>query len=133
MTRMVLPVAVATLASAGLALLYLHRTAAPACGSEPAMGKVYEVLRSEFHLDSILVNDVRTISGGFFSNGHNCAAEVTEIRGNINASNMPWREIRYRIVQQETPQRTVITVELGSYVALSPPAPSLWNRLLAYF
>ena len=133
MTRRALFIACAALISVGLAVLYLHRSAAPACDSELATGRVYDVLRSEFHLDSIFVNDARTISGGFFSNDHNCVAEVTEIRGNVNASNMPWREIRYRIVQQEKSQRPTITVELGSYVPLAPPAPSLWKRLLAYF
>jgi hypothetical protein len=94
---------------------------------------MYGVLRIKFHFDSIFVNDTRTISGGFFSNIHTCAAEVTEIRGNVNASSMPSREIRYRIVQHEKSQRPTITVEVGDYVPLSLPAPSLWKRLLAYF
>src|ERR1700691_4424821 len=80
-TRMVLSIGSVALASLGAATLYVHRNAAPTCTGEWTLGRVSETLRDNFHLDSIIMNHITTISGGFFSNSHDCAAEVTEIRG----------------------------------------------------
>ena len=130
--RMALLIGIAAAASLGAAGLYAHESAAPTCDSEPAQGRVYRVLRDQFHLDSIFVNNVRTISGGFFSGSHECSADVTTIRGNVNASDMPWQEIRYRIVLQDQSQPFALTVNLGSHVPLADPPPSFWTRLLAH-
>jgi hypothetical protein len=120
-------VAFALLGAAGM---YAHSNIPLSCDSEEALRRVTEILRDEYHLDSIFVNNVRTVSGGVFSGSHDCSAEVVEIRGNVNASDMPWRGIRYRIVRQDQPPRPAITVELGGYVPLAEPTPSLWTRLL---
>lgn len=115
----------------GAAALYLHRNAPPACDSRWAFDKVSQVLRDDYHVESIFVNNFKTVSGGYFSDGHECSAEVSAIRGNVNAGDMGWREIRYRIVRhgESLPQ---ITVELRGQVPLAPPPPSFWTRLLAY-
>jgi hypothetical protein len=131
-TRMTLSIGFIALGLIGAAGLYVFKIATPACRSVQTVGRVYEILRDDFHLDSILLNNPTTVSGGFFSADHDCSAEVTQIRGNVNASALPWREIRYHIVHQENSQPPTITVELGGNVPLAPPAASLWERLLAY-
>jgi hypothetical protein len=127
--RTALSIGLVAFASLGAAGLYAHRYAAPACDSEQALGRVYEIPRDEFHFDSVLVNNITTVSGGFFSDRHECSAEVTEIRGNVNASDMPWREVRYWIVPGDKSERSAITVRLGGGVPLAEPTPSLWKRL----
>jgi hypothetical protein len=133
MKRIILASGVAAFALLGAIALYVRSNAPPNCGSEQALDRVSEILRDDFHLDSILMNNITTISGGFLSDRHDCSAEVTEIRGGVNASAMPWQEIRYRIVQQNKSRPPVVTVELGGNVPLAQPTPSLWKRLLAYF
>jgi hypothetical protein len=130
--RMILYIGLAVSASGGAAVLYNHRDAPLTCDSEQALNLVSEVLRDEYHLDSTLINGIRTVSGGFFSHSHQCSAEVTQIRGNVNASDMPWRKVRYQIVRREKSVDSGITVSLGGAVPLAEPPPSLWTRLLAY-
>jgi len=128
--RTILTCGVAVLALAGG--LFLRGNASPGCDSEPALHRVTDVLRDQFHLDGVFVNNVRTVSGGLFSDRRECSAEVAVIRGNVNASDMPWREIGYRIDRQATSDDPAITVTLGGDVPLAKPVPSLWERLLAY-
>ena len=130
-TRMVLSIGVVAVASLGAAIFYARSNAPPTCTSDWTLSRVSESLRDNFHLDSIIMNHIRTVSGGFFSSSHDCAAEVTEIRGGEDASGMSWREIRYRIIHQATPPSFRTTVELGGHVPLAPQTPSLWTRLLA--
>jgi hypothetical protein len=132
MRRMTLSIAFVAVALLGAAALYVHRLAPPTCGSELALDRISRILRDDFHLDSIIANNVRTVSGGFFSDSHDCSAEIAEVRGDVDASVMPWREIRYRIVHQDKPPSFGITVELGDRVPLEPQNPSLWQRLLAH-
>ena len=73
--------------------LYAHMRAAPGCDSGQAQRTTYQILRDKFHFDSVFMNDIRTVSGGYFSDQRECAAQVTEIRGNVNASDMPWHEL----------------------------------------
>jgi hypothetical protein len=131
-TRMVLSIGFVAFASLGAATLHVHGNAAPTCTSDWTLGKISEILRDNFHLDGIIVNHIRTLSGGFFSNTHDCAAEVAEIRGDEAASSMAWREIRYRIVHQDESRPSAVTLELGDHVPLAVQTPSLWTRLLAY-
>ena len=108
---------------------YLRAGAAPACGSDAALGQVYAALHDRFHLESIYLNDIRTVSGGWFSGRYDCSAEVTEIRGNIAASGMPWRAVRYQIVRRETAPYADVTVSLGGSVPLAPERKSFWQRV----
>ena len=130
--RTILLIGLAVSGSAEAVALYIHRNAPLTCDSEQALDRVSKVLRDEYHLDSTLINGVRTISGGFFSDSHECAAEVTQIRGNVNASDMPWREVRYEIVRREKSAPSDITVSLGGAVPLARPTPTLLTRLLAH-
>lgn len=131
-TRMALSIGFAAAASIGAAALYVHGNAPPACGSGQALDRVSGILRDDFHLDSIIANNVRTVSGGLLSDTHDCSAEIAEIRGGVDASGMSWREIRYRIVPQDKPPSFGVTVELGDRVPLEPQTPSVWKRLLAH-
>jgi hypothetical protein len=129
---MALSISFVAVALLGAAVLYVYKTAPPTCGSELALDRISTILRGDFHLNSIIANNVRTVSGGFFNDTRDCSAEVAEVRGDVDASVMPWREIRYRIVHQDKPPSFSITVELGDRVPLEPKTPSLWTRLLAY-
>jgi hypothetical protein len=129
---MALSIGCVAVASIGAAALYVHSVAPPTCGSELALDRIAGILRDDFHLAAILTNNVRTESGWFFSDSHDCSAQVAEIRGDVDASAMSWRDIRYQIVHQDKPPSFGITVELGDHVPLEPKAPSLWMRMLAY-
>jgi hypothetical protein len=131
-TRIVLSIGLVAFASLGATTFYAHRNAPPTCTSEWTLTRVSEVLRDNFRLDSIIVNHIRTVTGGFLSKSLDCAAEVAEIRGGEDASGMAWREIRYRIVHQNGSGPSIVTVELRDRVPLAPQSPSLWTRLLAH-
>ena len=111
---------------------HLRASAAPACSSNAALGQVYAALRDRFHLESVFLNDIRTLSGGWFSSRYDCSAEVTEIRGNVTASGLPWRAVRYQIVRRETSPYADVTVSVGGNVPLAPGRRSLWQRLFGW-
>jgi hypothetical protein len=129
--RLVLRISIVVFCLVGAAGLYVFAIATPACRSVQTVGRLYEILRGDYHLDSVMLNNPTTVSGGFFSNEHDCSAEVTQIRGNVNASALPWREIRYQVVQKSGYETPVVTVELGGDVPLAPAAASFWSRLRA--
>ena len=130
--RMVLPIGAGLAIVLGSAGLYAYQGASPSCDSEPALRQVDAVLRESYQLDSIFLNNIRTLSGGVFSGRRECSAEVAAIRGNVNASDMPWREVRYRIEERDKAEAPVISVTLGGDVPLAKPEPTLWERLLGY-
>ncbi len=131
-TRRILPIGLVVSGLIGAAALYVFVIATPACRAPQTIGRVYELLRENYHLDSIFLNNPTTVSGGFFSDEHDCSAEVALIRGNVNASTLPWREVRYQVVQNSNHSAPVVTVELGGNVPLAPAALSFWSRLLAH-
>jgi hypothetical protein len=128
---MALSIGFVAAASLGAAVLYMHRNAPPGCSSDRALRRVTEILRDDFKLDAVLMNNLTTVSGGFFGASDECAAEVAEMRGSVDASAMAWRQLRYRIVHQDKLEQFAVTVDLGDRVPLEPPAPSFWVRLLA--
>lgn len=130
-SRLMWCVVLAVLAGSATAA-YLHRNAPPGCGSDTALGQVYAALRDRFHMESVFLNDIRTVSGGWFSDHDECSAEVTEIRGNVAASGMPWRRVRYQIAHLEAAPYAAVTVALGGSVPLAPKAPTFWQRVWAY-
>lgn len=130
--RTILSIGVFAVASLGAATLYVHGSGPPTCDSDRAIARVYAVLRDQFHMDSMFVNNIETVSGGFFSDQHECSAEVTQIRSHVNASDMPWRAIRYWIAPTDRSGQATVTVELNGAIPLAGPPPSLWHRLAAY-
>jgi hypothetical protein len=132
--RTVLPIVCVTAAILGAAALYEHRGAAPACDSDQAQGQVYGVLRDQFHLQGIFLHGFTSTSGGFFSDTRTCTAEIAEIRGNVNAADLHWRQIRYRIARPDRTKLPVVAVNLGSATPfLETPEQTLWTRLGARF
>ncbi len=109
--------------------IFQHTRAAPGCDSEAALRRVSEILRDRFQYDSTFVNNVRTVSGSYFSERHECSAQVTPVRGNVSAADMPWRELHYSIAQSSASTPPNITVRVGGDTPLAPPKHSLWTRL----
>ena len=122
----------AAVVALGAAVLYVRGNATPDCGSDRALDSVSAILRDGLHLDGVYMTNIRTVSGGLFSDRHDCVADIAEIRGGVNASGVPWQEIRYRIARQGKSRTPVITAELGDHVPSPQPQPSLWRRILAY-
>jgi hypothetical protein len=127
--RRALPVALAAAIALAAAAVYAYSRAAQACDSDQALAKVYQTLRDDFHFDSMLVNNVQTVSGNYFSTQRECSAEVTQIRGNVTASDMKWRALRYWIAQKDASAPPTITVKVGDSTPLAEPTLSLWKRL----
>jgi hypothetical protein len=95
---------------------------------------VYRVLRDQFHLEGVFLHDFTTMSGGFFSDSRDCVAEVAEIRGNVNAGDMPWRHIRYGIARPDRAEPAIVSVDLGDATPFVQPLQrTLWTRLRAVF
>jgi hypothetical protein len=118
-------------AFAGAIAVYAHQDAAPACDSKLAMSGVYDVLRDEFHLDGLFVNNVVPEAGWFFSRSRDCAAQITQIKGSVDVATLQWRAIHYRIVHRDTSERPAITLDLGGPAPLETPDQSLWARVRA--
>jgi hypothetical protein len=92
-SRMAASTGLVVFASVGAAGLYVSRNLPPACDGQQALKRVDEVLRDEYHLNSIFVNNIQTSPRGFSSDRRECSAEVVPIGGNVNATDMPWREV----------------------------------------
>lgn len=120
------------LAAAGAVAWFLNSNAPPGCDNEPAMHKVTDLLRTQAHLDGVFVNNITNLSGGWFSDRRECSAQVALILGNVNASDLPWREIRYQIGRPVGSADPEVTITLGGAVPLAKPAPSLWERVMAW-
>lgn len=118
------------LVALGAAAVYVHDSGPPSCTSEPVLNQVYAELHDQFHLDSIFLNDIRTVSGGYFADRFACTAEVATIKGNQDVSTLPWRAVRYGIVQQDAPPGFAVTVELGGVTPFVRRKPSFWQRLV---
>lgn len=126
-------IACVAVAALGGAALYAHGKAAAACDSDPAEGQVYRVLRGQYHVEGVFLHDVTSVSGGWFSDARDCAAEIAEIRGNVNAADLPWRQVRYHVTRSDNAERPVVTVDLGNATPfVGPPKQTLWSRLFVH-
>ena len=133
-TRITLCIVGVVVVGLGGAALYAHDSAAPACDGDATEGEVNRVLHDKFHLQGVFLHDVTTFSGGYFSDARDCVAEVAEIRGNVDAGNMPWRTVRYQVTRSGDPESPVVTVDLGKATPFVPPSgQTWWTRLLAHF
>ena len=132
-SRVVVSIGFAALVSLTAVTLYAHAHAAPTCDSEQVLNRVSDILRTEFHLDSVFLNNIRSVSGGLFSVRRECAAQATEIKGNVSASDLPWRDLRYSIAPGRTDERVDVKVKLGDGERLAGPPEPLWKRLLQKF
>jgi hypothetical protein len=132
MARMLLTAGIVALIALGAAGFYMAGEAAPSCGDEQVVHTMTDTLRGQFHLDGLFVNNITSVSGGFFSDRRQCSAEVAEIR-NMKASDMPWRSVQYRIERRRDSDRPAISVQMGGSVPLAKPGPSFWEQLMARF
>jgi hypothetical protein len=112
--------------------LYAYERAAPSCDSEATQARVYAALVNQFHRNGIIVNNVTTLSGTWFSRSHVCSAQIATIQGNVAASDLTWQAVRYTIGQRGGLQPFAIDVTLGNNVPLDAPNPSLLDRLLTW-
>lgn len=109
---------------------YLHRGTPPGCTSEAALNRVYDVLHKTYQLDSIYLNNIRPVSGGYFSDHHACSAEVATIRGNQKVEDLPWHAVRFTIAPQDGDTGPAVAVTLGGPTPFVRQKPSFWERLL---
>ena len=132
--RKILLLACAVAAVLGGLAWQAHRSAAPACDSDQAQGEVYRVLHAQFHLEGVFLHDFSTTSGGYFSATRACAAAIAEIRGNVDAADLRWRQVHYRVTHSEDSEDPIVTVDLGGATVFNQaPEQTLWTRLLALF
>jgi hypothetical protein len=89
-------------------------------------------LHDVLHRGGLLVNDIRIVSGGYFSDSHDCSAEVTQTSVYVDASYLRWREIPYGIADRDESRRAVVTMEVRGDAPLAGPPPLLWTSLLAH-
>ena len=122
-----------------LAAWYGHATSAAACGSEAAIREMRIALNAAAHLDSILVNDVRTVAGGPFARRQVCTAEVAQISSHVRAAEMDWRRVDY-VGTRRAPgaldagaESSAFDVRLGGSVPLATVSIPYWRRILGMF
>ena len=132
-TRIAFGVALVLAVAAAGSNFYMSRWAAPDCDSEEVLHRMGAALRDQDHLDSIFINNIRTLSGNWFSAARECSADVSSIRGDVAASSMPWREVLYQIAGNDESGKLSVAVTLGDTVPLAGPEESFWDRFLALF
>jgi hypothetical protein len=79
-SRHLLTIGVVAIAALAAVALYAHDRAAPECDEAPTQDRVAAVLRDQFHMESVYLNDVRDLSDGLFSglfaDRRECAAQA---------------------------------------------------------
>ncbi len=115
----------------GGAMLYEKANAAPSCNSAVVQAGLSEALKA-FHLSSIALNDAKTVSGGVFSDKHECSADAAEIRSGVDAADMHWMRVLYAVTNGALPDKPIVTAQLAGDVPLAPER-SVWQRLHAHF
>ena len=121
---------IGVLACAPLTVGALYLRSAATCGSNEALGKLAAILRERYQLDSIYFNDVETSTEWPLGTSNACTAQITQIKGNANVADLPWRAVSYTIVRASVSDESVVEAELGSPVAMTLER-SFWQRLLA--
>jgi hypothetical protein len=126
----VLPVlAVAASAAGGVSAYHNHRAS---CGTAAVLDTLHTILRDQFHIDHIYINDAQAESGSWLTGSYVCTAQVAEIR-NTNAADLAWRGVRYASSMPASGDKPVVSVALGDREALAPPPPrTLLQRLLPF-
>jgi HD-like signal output (HDOD) protein len=118
--------------AAGGGLTYLHRHAPPGCAAEVTLDRVSAALRTQWQLPSVIVENVRTVSSGFFGNRYECSADVARLLSGVAASDMEWHQVRYSSERPGSSPLTVVSVTVGPAIPL-PPSRSFLDRIRAWF
>ena len=125
---LILIVAVAT--SVGAAAWYMRLDTPPSCTSEPTLNEVSAVLHDRYQLDSIFLNDIRTVRGGWFSRNFECSAEEASIQGNQNIADLPWRGVHYSVMHLDGAPDFAVVAEVDGPTPFVRQRLSFWQRLL---
>jgi hypothetical protein len=132
LTRSALFIGFIASASPGAVTLFAHRSAPPGRDSGQILDRVAAILYGVLHRGGLPVNDIRTVSSGYFTDSHDCSVEVTQTSVYVNASCVRWREIPYGILDRDESRRAVVTFEVLGDAPLAGPPPFLWTSVLAY-
>lgn len=108
---------------------YAYSAAAPACDSDRVLNSTTDMLRSQFNLDSVFINNIQELSGNIFSHRRECTAQVTQIKGNISPTAMTWRQLRYWIMPGIGPGISDIKLDLGADEPYVAPPLTLHERI----
>lgn len=115
----------------GVMVWNLRRDTPPSCTSEEALNGAYAALHDRYQLDSIFLNNIRTIDGGWFSRQFECSAEVATIRGNEDLVRLQWRSVHYTVMHVEGVPNFAVLADLGGPTPFVRKKPSFWERLIA--
>ena len=119
----VLIVSIAAITFKGTMLL-VREIEVPLCHSDEATRGLVAALRTP-SLGTIAVNNAMTISGGVLSDERQCAADIAELRGGVDAADMHWMRVTYQVKRDATSGKTDVTAKLGGEVPLAPVRSSL--------
>jgi len=109
--------------------VYAYTAAAPACDSNEVLSRTTDMLRSQFNLDSVFINNIQVVSGNIFSDRRECTAQVTQIKNNISPTAMTWRQLRYWITPGVDPELADIKLALGTDEPYVEPPLTLRERI----
>lgn len=129
--RRILMLCLIVVAALGVATWVLRRDTPPSCSSEPVLNATYAALHDRYQLNSIFLNDIRTVHGGWFSHRFECEAEVTTIRGNQDLADMPWRSVHYSVLHINGVPDFAVEAELGGPTPFVRQKPSWWQELIS--
>lgn len=109
----------------------LHKDNPPSCTSEQALNAVSTALHDRYELDSIFLNDIRTVRGNWFSSSFDCRAEETVIAGNRNMEDLPWRAVHYKVMHLDGVPNFAVVAELDGPTPFVRDKLSFWQRLFS--
>jgi hypothetical protein len=118
-----LAVLLAAIAFKGTKLL-VREIEVPLCHSDEVTRELVESLKAS-SLGTIVINNAITISGGVLSDERQCAADIAELRGGVDAADMHWMHVLYQVKKDTTLGKADVTAELGGEVPLAPVRSSL--------
>ena len=96
----------------------------PLCRGDEVTSELIESLKASSH-GTIVINNAITISGGVLSDERQCAADIAELRGGVDAADMHWTHVIYQVKKSAVPGKANVTAKLGGEVPLAPERSSL--------
>jgi hypothetical protein len=118
-----LAVSIAAIAFKGAEFL-VRKIEVPLCHSDEATRGLVAALKAS-SLGTIAINNAVTISGGILSDERQCAADIAELRGGVDAADMHWMRVTYQVKNDATSGKADVTAKLGGEVPLAPVRSSL--------
>jgi hypothetical protein len=107
-----LRIALAFLVVCGAAFVFLW-VPTPGCDDQRTRELVLQILRDQFHISGeLLLQNIRTESGGVFAKRHECAAEVQGINGPASVLGLRFNQVYYTSEVTEDTQRQYVTARM---------------------